>query len=54
MTQCTDLLGVSGGKATRNDEGNPVGTQGKHVVPARQGCGSLCTSGVRTSHHHLQ
>jgi hypothetical protein len=24
------------------------------VVPARQGCSSLCTSGLRTSHHHLQ
>jgi hypothetical protein len=33
---------------------NPVVSQEKRVVLARQGCGSLCTSGPRTSHRHLQ
>ena len=26
----------------------------KHLVPVWQGCGSLCTSGLITSHHQLQ
>ena len=52
--QCMDLPGVSGGKATRNAGGNPVGTQEKHVVPSRRDYGSLCPSGPRTSHRHLQ
>jgi len=46
MAQCTVLLCVSGGKATRNAGGNPVGTQEKHVVSAQWGCGSLA--------HHVQ
>ena len=34
-------------------EENP-GSQEKHVVPAQQGCGSLCTSDPTASHRHLQ
>jgi hypothetical protein len=26
----------------------------RNVVPVQHGCGSLCTSGPRTSYHHLQ
>lgn len=43
MAYCTDLLGVCEGKAPR-----------KCVVPAWWGCSSLCVSGPRTSHLHLQ
>ena len=54
MAQCTDLPCVVGEKAIRNAEGNPIVSQEKHVVPAQWGCSSLCTSGLKTSHLHLQ
>jgi len=52
--QGTDLPGVCGGKATWNAGRNSFGTQEKHVVPARRGCGSLCPSGPKTSQRHLK
>jgi len=52
--QRTDLLGVSGGNASRIAGGNPLDTQEKHVVPTQRGCGSLSNSGPRTSHRQLQ
>jgi hypothetical protein len=48
------FTGFSGWKAIRKSGGNPVGTQEKHVVPVWWDCGSFCTSGPWTSHHHLQ
>jgi len=32
MAQCTDLLGVSGGKATRNAGENPISTMGLQLT----------------------
>ena len=45
MAQCTDLLCVFGGKLPQMLEKIPL---------AQRGCGSLGTSGPRTSHCHLQ
>lgn len=52
--QRTDLRDVSVGNAIMIAGGYPVNNQEKHVISARQYCGSFLTSGPRTYHCHLQ
>jgi hypothetical protein len=54
FTATNKALWLTIGQAIRNTGGNPIVSQEKHMVPAQWGCNSLCTSGLKSYHLHLQ